>query len=191
MEKGKLFFIARSPVAGFSLIEICLILMFMCVIGSFAVLSMNGIMPGMKANEAMYQTVGQLRNARETAIGHRRTVEIKFLDDNRIQLVQYNLPNGTTTLSDIRFANGCEFVLFGNVPDTPDMFGNESAVYFAGKNTLKFLSDGSLVDDQNNPVSGTVFIGVPDHPETARAITILGATGRVRSYRWTGASWIQ
>jgi hypothetical protein len=30
---------------------------------------------------------------------------------------------------------------------------------------------------------------LPDHPETARAVTILGATGRVRGYRWTGTNW--
>jgi Tfp pilus assembly protein FimT len=190
MEKGKSIFAPLSN-AGFSLIEICLVLMFMCVVGGFAVLSVFEIMPGVKANEAMYQMVGQLRNARETAIGQRRTVEVRFLDDNRIQLIRYNLPNGTTTLSDVKFANGCGFQLFGNIPDTPDKFGHSAAVDFPGAESLRFLSDGTLVDDQNNPISGTVFLGVPDRPETARAITILGATGRVRSYRWMGTSWIQ
>jgi Tfp pilus assembly protein FimT len=182
---------ARLPSAGFSLVEVLIILMLLCIMGGFAVLSLNSILPGITANEAMYQAVGQLRNAREAAIGQRRTIEIKLLGNNQIQLVRYNLPNGTTTISDIRLANGCQFVLFDNTPDTPDSFGNASAVNFPGTNTLKFLSDGTLVDDQNNPVSGSIFIGAPDHDETARAVTILGATGRVRSYRWTGTEWIQ
>jgi Tfp pilus assembly protein FimT len=190
MEKEKAI-CAQSSDAGFSLIEICLVLMLMCIIGGFAVLSVFEIMPGIKANEAMYQMVGQLRNARETAIGQRRTIEVRFLDANRIQLVRYNLPNGTTTLSDIQFANGCEFQLFGNIPDTPDRFGNAAAVNFPGADSLKFLSDGTLVDDDNNPISGSVYLGVPGRPETARAVTILGATGRVRSYRWTGTEWVQ
>jgi Tfp pilus assembly protein FimT len=190
MEKEKLSS-ARMPFAGFSLIEVLIILMLMCILGSFAILSVNSILPGITANEAMYQAVGQLRNAREASIGQRRTVEIRFLGNNQIQLVRYNLPEGRTTLSDIRLSNGCQFILFGNMPDTPDSFGNASAVNFPGTNTLRFLSDGTLVNDQNNPVSGSLFIGSPDHDETARAVTILGATGRVRSYRWTGTEWIQ
>jgi hypothetical protein len=39
------------------------------------------------------------------------------------------------------------------------------------------------------PVNGTVFVGVPGLPYTARAVTILGATGRIRSYHWNGTTW--
>jgi Tfp pilus assembly protein FimT len=182
---------ARLPIAGFTMVEICIILMLLCILGSFAILSINSILPGITANEAMYQTVDQLRNAREAAIGQRRTVEIQFLNNNQIQLIRYDLPDGTTTIRDTTLSNGCRFTLFGDIPDTPDMFGNAAPVNFPGANTLRFLSDGTLVNDQNNPVSGSIFIGSPNHPETARAVTILGATGRVRSYRWTGTDWIQ
>ena len=41
----------------------------------------------------------------------------------------------------------------------------------------------------NDPVNGTVFIGVPGDMKTARAITILGSTGRVRTYSWTGVAY--
>ena len=49
----------------------------------------------------------------------------------------------------------------------------------------------SVTDAQGNPINGSMFLGVSGRPETARSVTILGATGRVRSYRWTGNSWIQ
>jgi Tfp pilus assembly protein FimT len=188
--KVKNAFSAYSTIAGFSLIEMCITVAFLCILGSFAVLNINAILPGVKANEAMYQTLAQLRSARETAIAQRRNIEIKFINHNQIQIVRHELPSGETTLSDINLSNGCEFMLFDGIPDSPDTFGEASAVDFGNANRLLFLSDGTLVDDQNNPLSGSVFIGLPGKPETARVVTILGATGRVRSYRWNGTSWI-
>jgi Tfp pilus assembly protein FimT len=182
---------AYLPIAGFSLVEMCLVAALACIVGGFAVLNINAMMPGLRTNEAMYLTMAQLRSARETAIAQRRNVEIRFLDNNRIQVVRHELPAGETILNDVNLSYRCEFRLFDGIPDSPDTFGNAAAVDFGSANILLFLSDGTLVDEQNNPLSGSVFIGLPDKPETARVITILGATGRVRSYRWDGSSWIQ
>jgi hypothetical protein len=80
--------------------------------------------------------------------------------------------------------------MFDGVPDTPDAFGSATAVDFGGKSPLIFQSDGTLADNLGSPVSGSVFIGQAGHPETARAVTLLGATGRVRGYLWTGSLWV-
>jgi hypothetical protein len=64
-------------------------------------------------------------------------------------------------------------------------------VDFGGAARMIFQTDGTLVDSQGNPVNGSIFLGQADHPESARAVTVLGATGRVRSYRWTrGSQWV-
>jgi hypothetical protein len=58
--------------------------------------------------------------------------------------------------------------------------------------TILFNSDGTLIDQQGRPINGTVFLAVRGGTDrSARAITVLGATGRVRAYRWTGAEWIR
>ena len=54
-----------------------------------------------------------------------------------------------------------------------------------------FTSDGSLIDAAGDVTNGTIFIANPEHPETARAITISGVTGMLRSWKWRGSSWIQ
>jgi hypothetical protein len=54
---------------------------------------------------------------------------------------------------------------------------------------MKFSTTGSFIDGGNTLVNGTVFMGIPGKPSTARAISILGATGRVREYHWDGAQW--
>jgi Tfp pilus assembly protein FimT len=173
------------------MIEISIVILFISVVAGIALLNIEGIMPGMEANAALSQTVAQLRRGRELAIAQRRNIEVRFLDNNQIQLVRFDVPNGRTVLSTVTLESGIEFQLFDGVPDTPDSFGKGAAVDFGGSGTLIFLSDGTLVDAGGNPLHGSVFLGLPDHHETARAVTILGATGRVRGYRWTGSSWIQ
>ena len=177
--------------AGFSMVEISVVILLISVVAGFALLNIEGIVPGMDANAALSQTVAQLRRGRDLAIAQRRNIEVKFLDNNQIQLVRFDVPNGRTVLDTLTLENDMEFMLFGGIPDTPDSFGKGSPVDFGGSNTLIFLSDGTLVDATGNPLHGSVFIGLPDHPETARAVTVVGATGRVRGYRWTGSSWIQ
>ena len=54
-----------------------------------------------------------------------------------------------------------------------------------------FTSDGSLIDSAGDVTNGTIFFGVPNHPETARAITVFGVTGMLRTWKWGGASWMQ
>ena len=46
-----------------------------------------------------------------------------------------------------------------------------------------------FVDGNGNPIDGTVFLGIPGLPGTARAVAVLGATGRIRQYHWDGNAW--
>jgi Tfp pilus assembly protein FimT len=173
------------------LIEASVAVFIICLVSGFAILEFNGIAPGMTANAALSETVAQLRKGRELAIAQRRNIEVKFLGNNQIQLVRDNVPAGTTILSTVTLEGKVQFRLFDGVLDTPDLFGKAAAVDFGGAASLIFLSDGTLVDAGGNPLNGSVFLGQVNHPETARAATILGATGRVRGYRWTGSAWIQ
>jgi Tfp pilus assembly protein FimT len=179
------------PNAGFSMVEACVAVLVLSIISGFAILEFNGMAPGTTANAAMDETVAQLRKGRETAIDQRRNVELHFLGNNQIQLVRDEVPAGTTVLSTLTLEGQVQFLLFNGVPDSPDLFGNATAVCFGNATSLIFQSNGVLVDSNANPLNGSVFLGQTGHSETARVVTILGATGRVRGYRWTGTSWIQ
>ena len=76
-----------------------------------------------------------------------------------------------------------------SVPDTPEGFGKASGVYFGTAISIMFSPDGTLVNQSGVPVNGTVFLSLPNAPRSVRAITVLGSTGRVRGYRWSGHSW--
>ena len=57
---------------------------------------------------------------------------------------------------------------------------------------MLFQSDGELVDGATfQPINGTVFLGFPGKNTSARAITVLGGTGRVRGWKGTGANWFR
>jgi Tfp pilus assembly protein FimT len=170
--------------------EAVIVICLLSVVSGFAVLNAGAVLPGMSANAAMRQTVAQLRRGRELALAQRRNIELRFLGTNQIQLVRHNVPSGTTVLSTVTLDGRNQFRLFSGIPDTPDGFGNGSAVSLSGTASWVFLSNGILVDSATNPANGSIFMGQEHHPETARAVTILGATGRIRDYKWSRDSWV-
>jgi Tfp pilus assembly protein FimT len=180
-----------APNAGFSLVEAAIVVILIFIVSGFAVTMIGGMMPRMRSDAALIKTVAQLRRGRELAVAQRRDVRLIFAGNNEIQLIRMDEPAGTTPLSTVNLEYKIEFRLFSGIPDTPDSFGRSAALDFGGANQLTFLSDGTLVNAQGDPLSGTVFLGMADHPETARAVTILGSTGRVRGYRWTGSYWMK
>ena len=51
--------------------------------------------------------------------------------------------------------------------------------------------DFDLVDQNGDPVNGTVLLGRYDDPMSARAVTIFGPTALIRQWRWGGSRWIR
>ncbi len=104
-----------------------------------------------------------------------------------------------------------QFISFANEPDTPDNFlsvppatttpptppngiyYNSGAGVFAGAPTtgFQFQSDGTFTDGNGVPLNLTLFLGESNIPTTARALTVLGNTGRVAPYHGTGLAWFR
>jgi hypothetical protein len=161
------------------------------------------MVPTYRANAAMDQVVRMMRDARHGAISDRRTTSINFsnaaLNGVAPPLIQLQqLPPGggvPVTISTVGFQQGIQYVVLVGA-DTPMGFGNTTPISFTnpanpngGIPATQFLADGSFGAAINVPVNGTVFLGIPGQPNTARAVTILGATGRIRSYHWDGTQW--
>jgi prepilin-type N-terminal cleavage/methylation domain-containing protein len=180
---------------GFSLLEIFAALGIIAIVLSMAILNYGNILPNYKANSAMDQLLSQLRSARERAIAHRRTVQVQFVGTNQLTITEIWLVGTAPPPTTVTFEGGAQYVVFNSIPDLPAPynFGNTAPVFFEGLSggppVMQFSTTGAFMDGGNTLVSGTVFLGLPNKPSTARAISILGATGRIREYRWDGTQW--
>ena len=183
---------------GFSLVELIVVVGIMFIVVAMAIINIRSALPSIRANAGLNQVVAQFRFGREAALAQRRNIQLTFpagAIQNQIALTRLDVVGtttvGTTQISTIVLENQLQFTTFAGVPDTPDGFGNNGAIDFGGTVTLLFMSDGTFVDAAGNPLNGTVRFGVPGNANTARAVTILGATGRIRGYRWNGSTWLE
>ena len=160
------------------------------VVTAVTVMHFGSARQSFKGDGVMRVVRAQLNTARELSISQRRTMQLQFPAQNVLQVVRQDVPGGNTVVGAVLFESGAQYVLMPGLPDTPDGFGHTKAVDFGSATTVMFSSDGRLVDQTGKPVNGTIFVGLPNEPLSARAITVLGATGRVRAYRWTGLKWV-
>jgi type II secretory pathway pseudopilin PulG len=190
-------------------VELIVVVIIIIIISVAAILQIAPALQGAQEDTAMRQVLDQLRQAREYSIANRRYVQVTFptsvIGAATYYQVQMILRNDLTTgaavvnptLSTVTIEPGVPYSLTG-MPDTPDGYGNSSPIYFGGVaggpvGGMLFQSDGELVSGTSFlPINGTVFMGIAGQPSTARAVTVLGATGRVRGWRSSGSTtWVQ
>jgi len=176
------------------------------VIAAVAIVQLQPGLQNFRASSAEGQVKTALRQAREYAISQRRTVAISFTKDAsgnaEINANDYNVAAGVQTLNTTPFLQviiqpSVQFMLNNSLPDTPDKFGNSSALCFNGSayaagSVIEFQSDGTFTDGTGTPINGSIFLGILNYPNTERAVTVLGATGRIKG--WSGAdglSWFE
>jgi len=175
--------------------EILVAVAIISIILGMTMLNYSTVLPNYKANSAMDQLLYQLRSARERAISHRREVQVQFVGTNQLTVTEIWLVGTAPLPTTVTFEGGAQYIVFSTVPDLPAPynFGNTAPIYFGalsgGPPIMKFSTTGAFIDGGNTLLNGTVFMGIPGKPSTARAISVLGATGRVREYHWDGTQW--
>ncbi len=177
-----------TGVTGLSLVELLVVVSVAGVMLAIAVPSVGTAFADARANAAMRAVQGHLRTARDEAMKSRRAVEVQFVGTNQLQSTRLDGATRRVVASTV-LEHSMRFLLTPGVPDTPDAFGQGGAIDFGGPTTVFFQPEGSLADDTGLPVSGTVYLGITDRTLSARAVTVLGPTGRVEAYRWDGRAW--
>jgi Tfp pilus assembly protein FimT len=207
---------------GFSLLEMMIVICVLMIVGGISFMALQPALKDARANAAFESAMMPLRVARQRAIAERKQYIVCFgiaapagaltpLAAPTAQSVQIFRWDAGTALSavtqvtavtlpiDINFQT---IVGLPNTPVTvPDGFGNATValdfdqnVAGAIKNQVLFMPDGSAHDVNGNLNSGILYVARNGDLYSSRAVTLYGATGRIRGWRLLnsgGAKWIQ
>jgi prepilin-type N-terminal cleavage/methylation domain-containing protein len=190
----------RRKDSGFSVTELLIAITIAGILMGAAWTIIINTIPMVRADSALETVVSQLRQARFGAVDQRRNFLVTFNGTAEIVVVRQEINittgavSGTTPVADVFLPPGVTYTVMAGVPDTPDGFGNSGPVagFNCSGNTtpcqLTFQSDGEVLSG-TVPVNGTVFFGIAGSKNTQRAVTIMGATGRTKGYRFNGTAW--
>lgn len=208
---------AHRQHSGYTLIEAVMVIAVIATVASIAIIRLEPYLQQSQATAGLDQVKTVLRQARETAVSQRRTIVVQFASTqastpcplaanvfNCIEL--YQMVVSGTPPSTVQAANpymtvpiegNIQFITYTGEVDTPDGFGISTAtngIEFGGigggpTTGMQFQSDGTFTDGNGNLINGTVFLGFKNMPASAGAVTVLGGTGRIRTYHGTGSGW--
>ena len=183
---------SRPADAGFTLAEMLVVVALIAIGFGVAIPVTMEMVKRAKNDSSVVVAHTFIGAARDRAVAERRNIELTFLPPNRIIAERIEVPSGLKTqVGEMRLEGGQEFVKYSGVSDTPDAFGAAAAIAFTGTAPVMFTSDVSLIDSAGDVTNGSLFMGVPNRPESARAVTVFGVTGLLRTWKWRGASWLQ
>ncbi len=179
---------------GFSLIEMILVATILAIGSTFSMLIIGPALQA-RASEMASRTVSmELRRARQLSVDTRRLLRVTFTDPKTITLDQQApvSEGGTwTQVSQLNLPDEMGFEIDGSVTAGPDGFATSEAVNFSGLSHVYFMPDGSAISGSGLISSGVVYVARPAEVETTRAITVFGATGRVKEWQYVpgDGSW--
>ncbi len=187
---------------GFSIVEMLIVMAVLLIATGIGFITLQPALKQIRVTTAYNTTLMTVRRAREAAIGQRRTYIVTFdntVVPNRVTIAPASVTPGginvTYTLpSDVVFTTQAGFPNPG-----PDSFGTgvtaidfDQAVAGGNKLAIFFNPDGSAQDINNNINSGVLYMGRVGDFNSATAITLWGATGRLRGWRIaSGPTWKQ
>ena len=188
---------STRKIRGFSLIELMIVITVIMIACSIGFITLQPALKAGRVTNAYNFALGALRQAREDAVGTRRVYMVTFsnaVTPNTITITQSDTGVVTATYklpTDVTFSVQAGYpVSQTTAPTTPDGFGVgttaidlDQGVAGGLKTAIYFYPDGSAQDVNSNINNGVVYLGRAGDLYSSRAITIWGATGRLRGWR--------
>jgi prepilin-type N-terminal cleavage/methylation domain-containing protein len=180
---------------GFSLMELLITMAIGLTIAGIAAMAYVPVMSQQHVTNAYNTTLTALRRAHDQAAGDMRIYVVSFTAPGTISVNQ-NSTTGpllfTSVLpSDVTFHIEPGVPTSATVaPTTPDGFGTaaypidfDQGVPPGGSTVVQFNPDGTATDINGNINNGVVYLGKVGNLYSCRAVTLWGATGRLRGWR--------
>jgi prepilin-type N-terminal cleavage/methylation domain-containing protein len=178
---------------GFTMIELLIVMAVLMITIGIGFITLQPAIQQIRVTNAYNTTLMTMRRAREISIGQRRTYIVTFNNavvPNTVTIapasatpgglnVVYSLPNDVIMTTMATYPN-----------PGPDGFGIgttaidfDQAVGGGIKTSIYFNPDGSAQDVNNNINNGVIYMGRTGQLYSSTAITLWGATGRLRGWK--------
>jgi len=194
--------------SGFSLLEMAMVLALILIVSTISFMSLQPMLRQQRVNNAYNTVLGAMRQARDNSVAQ-RTSYVVILDSTTTPHTvtvspTFSGPQGILSPVTYKLPTDVNFDVESGVPTaptkTPDGFGiGAKAVDFGytgqgtglgGQSRIYFCPDGSAQDAagglgqcSGNFNGGVVYIARPGELMSSRALTVWGATGRIRGWR--------
>jgi prepilin-type N-terminal cleavage/methylation domain-containing protein len=182
---------------GFTLLEMLLVVAIIFILASMAIINIGGALPGEQTQAGLNAAVAVFRQGHDIAIAERRNFQLvvpAVTPLNQIGLERLEVGGGVTPLPVTTLPAPAQFGLDPSITVAPETGLVQSTcatgLCFGGTPTQTWQPDGTFVQANGQPLSAVVYVMVPGNPGAQRAFTILGSTGRIRTYRWNGSTWV-
>jgi prepilin-type N-terminal cleavage/methylation domain-containing protein len=179
---------------GFSLLEMMAVIAIGLVVSVMAMITLQPSLKYARVTNAYNITLMTMRQARDIAIAQRQVYYVTFTH-NVIPPDQITITQGATgtVVNTFTIPNDVAFQAQVGLPGagkTPDNFGSggtaidfDQGVAGGTKNIVYFYPDGTSEDVNGNINNGVIYIARTNDLYSSRAITLWGATGRLRGWR--------
>jgi prepilin-type N-terminal cleavage/methylation domain-containing protein len=191
---GKKIYMGSRGTRGFSLIEMMITITLILIVTGAALMAMQPALKFSRVNNAYNITLAAIRQTRDYAVAQRQQYSVTFNNaavPNTITITQAGNGNVVATY---QLPIDLAFTVVAGIPTAanavPDGFGaGATAIDFdqgvagGAKTVIYFMPDGTAQDVAGNPNSGVIYIARAGELYSSHAITVWGATGRLRGWR--------
>jgi prepilin-type N-terminal cleavage/methylation domain-containing protein len=188
--------------AGFSLIEALVVIAIVLVMAATAIIQIGPRLKSAKTDTALATALGQLRQYHEAAVDQRHVYRVSFMAPRTIQVDQMTFDSSGnqvfTFINSIDLPIETQFACIEGIPTSqsgvPDGLGNgKTAIDFSldhggGGTAVFFQKDGRATDSAGRLNDGVVYIAQTGELSSSKALSVLGATGRIKGWRLTVGS---
>ena len=178
---------------GFTLLEILIVAGVLAMVGGFSMLIIGPALQARAVEMAARTVSTQMSRARQFSVDARRLTRVTFTAPRTITVEQQAPGGGAwSQVSAVALGDEIEFNVDAvNITNGPQGYATSQAINFSGSSQVFFSPDGSAIAGTGLISNGVIYVSRPAEVETTRAVTLFGATGRLKlwKYLYEGGSW--
>lgn len=186
----------RNGQKGFSLPELVVVIFIIAIIGALALPQIVSSRRAFRFSGMQRQLAATLSEARQQAMSQRRAITFRYNDTAKETVLfggSYGALGNAQNRVESLYGSGVgqDEIIYGRPTGAStaalDDSSNQTPLT-AGVVDITFQPDGSVLDASNNPVNKAVFFYHTKNPaEMAFAVSVLGAGGRVKIWRYSAS----